>query len=81
MYLEVEKEDPLDLLNEKGQNILHVAVKYGRDSNVQSLLGDPRLEQLRFKCSCYILAAGDVAHLDVGSESGCRADHQMQDSI
>ncbi|XP_054809752.1 protein ACCELERATED CELL DEATH 6-like [Prosopis cineraria] len=38
--------DPMDLQNQKGQNILHIAAKRGKDAVVKYILGEKKLENL-----------------------------------
>ena len=46
IFLEQQWHDPSKLLNNFGQNILHVAAKHGQDKLVKNILSNPRFEKL-----------------------------------
>ncbi|KAJ7981456.1 Protein ACCELERATED CELL DEATH 6 [Quillaja saponaria] len=45
-FLQQECPDPIELLNEEGQNILHIAAKNGNDNVVKYILRNKKLESL-----------------------------------
>ncbi|KAK4591182.1 hypothetical protein RGQ29_021397 [Quercus rubra] len=46
IFLEQQWHDPSKLLNNLGQNIMHVAAKHGQDKLVKNILSNPRFEKL-----------------------------------